>query len=76
MTGFMPGEDWMGTLKVSFEELVPRKCCLPQETVLLWVWVWDLPASPWMRFGGVCRTAGSSQSGAGVRASLAQGLRW
>lgn len=71
----MPGGDWMGTLKVSSEELVPGKCCLPQEAVLLWVWVWDLLVSPWTRIGGVCRTVGSSQRGAGVRASLAQGLR-
>lgn len=60
---------------MSSEELVPRKCCMPQEAMLLWVWVWDLPVSLWTRFGGVCRTAGGSQSGAGVRASLAQGLR-
>lgn len=55
----------MGTLKVSSEELVPRKCCLPQEVMLLWVWVWDLLVSPWTRIGGVCRTAGSSQRGVG-----------
>lgn len=27
----MLGGDWMGTLKVSSEEPVPRTCCLPQE---------------------------------------------
>lgn len=34
----MTRADWLEDLKVFSEDLVPRKCCLPRKSMLLWVW--------------------------------------